>query len=68
MPILFALTLLLLLLLLLPPLLPGRIFIRYGENVAEEMPIFFALIQACTADGQFPTTPEARALPPLGGN
>jgi hypothetical protein len=30
------------------------------------VPIYFALMQACTADGRFPTTPEARAMPLLG--
>jgi hypothetical protein len=44
----------------------GRIFIYTGPKSAEEVPIFFALIQACTADGRFPTTPEARAMPLLG--
>ncbi|WIA23787.1 hypothetical protein OEZ85_013469 [Tetradesmus obliquus] len=50
-----------------PGFLLGRIFISHAPDGALEMPIFFALLQACTADGHFPTTPEARALPPLGG-
>ncbi|KAF6264592.1 hypothetical protein COO60DRAFT_72662 [Scenedesmus sp. NREL 46B-D3] len=49
-----------------PGFLLGRIFIRAGSEI-HEIPIFFGLIQACTADGTFPTTPDARVQPPLGG-
>uniref|UniRef100_A0A383W1N3 GH16 domain-containing protein n=2 Tax=Tetradesmus obliquus TaxID=3088 RepID=A0A383W1N3_TETOB len=49
-----------------PGLLMGRIFIKAGPDSVEEVPIMFALMQACTADGTFPTTPEARATPLLG--
>lgn len=54
-----------LLLLLLRVLPAGRIFLTTGPDTAEEMPIFFALFQSCTAEGTFAVTPEQRATPLL---
>lgn len=45
----------------------GRMYVQTGSDSSVEMPIYFALFQACTADGKFATTPGARALPALGG-
>ncbi|KAF8068191.1 hypothetical protein HT031_001877 [Scenedesmus sp. PABB004] len=43
-----------------PGFLMGRIFLQTGPGVANELPIFFALFQACAADGSFPDTLEKR--------
>jgi hypothetical protein len=48
-------------------LLAGRMYVQTGPTSAVEMPIYFALFQACTADYKFATQPGQRALPELGG-
>ncbi|WIA19132.1 hypothetical protein OEZ85_003780 [Tetradesmus obliquus] len=50
-----------------PGFMLGRMYVQTGSDSSVEMPIYFALFQACTADGKFATTPGARALPALGG-
>jgi hypothetical protein len=42
-------------------------YVQTGPTSDVEMPIYFALFQACTADGKFATVPGDRALPQLGG-
>ncbi|KAF8073013.1 hypothetical protein HT031_000674 [Scenedesmus sp. PABB004] len=52
--------------LIAPGFMLGRMYVmKKGEGFY--MPLYFALFQACTASGQFPTKPQARALPPLAG-
>lgn len=48
-------------------LLAGRMYVQTGAASSVEMPIYFALFQACTADGKFATNPGDRAVPALGG-
>ncbi|KAF8063724.1 hypothetical protein HT031_003579 [Scenedesmus sp. PABB004] len=50
-----------------PGFILGRMYIQTSAKKGVEVPIYFALFQACTANGQYATTPGARALPPLGG-
>jgi hypothetical protein len=42
-------------------------YVQTGAASSVEMPIYFALFQACTADGKFATNPGDRAVPSLGG-